>query len=256
MEPVETLVAAVTSDDVAAATECLKRHPELRSRLDDPLPGLPFDSTVLLAAVWRRNIPMIELLLAPWGKHQPAQSLLAGGFGVVFRLLMERSPHELAVAAASEVGDEARARVLLNTRTIDPLQLNPRLVKRAVDAAERNDGGAVRRLLLAGWPVNAIGKHGATALHFGAWHGNSELVRETLAHRPSLETRDRDFNMTPLGWAFHGSLHGSNRDRGNYAAVVEALLSAGAVVPGGADAVNASETVRQVLGRWRSNRTA
>jgi len=64
VEPVETLVAAVTSDDVAAATECLKRHPELRSRLDDPLPGLPFDSTVLLAAVWRRNIPMIELLLA------------------------------------------------------------------------------------------------------------------------------------------------------------------------------------------------
>jgi len=174
----------------------------------------------------------------------------------VFRLLMERSPHELAVAAASEVGDEARVRVLLNTRTIDPMQLNPRLVKRAVDAAERNDGSAVRRLLLAGWPVNAIGKHGATALHFGAWHGNSELVRETLAHGPSLETRDRDFNMTPLGWAFHGSLHGSNRDRGNYAAVVQALLSAGAVVPGGADAVNASETVRQVLGRWRSNRTA
>jgi len=429
VEPVETLVAAVTSDDVAAATECLKRHPELRSRLDDPLPGLPFDSTVLLAAVWRRNIPMIELLLAHGANINQRSHWWAGGFGVldddhgladflierganvdiyaasrlgrldtirllldedrsgvharggdgqtplhvaanaevaallvdagadinardidhestpaqyairerqdvarylvargcatdllmacalgdldlvrkhldtapqsiamtvspddfpmsnpraggsiyiwtlggnkgahviarefghedVFRLLMERSPHELAVAAASEVGDEARVRVLLNTRTIDPMQLNPRLVKRAVDAAERNDGSAVRRLLLAGWPVNAIGKHGATALHFGAWHGNSELVRETLAHGPSLETRDRDFNMTPLGWAFHGSLHGSNRDRGNYAAVVEALLSAGAVVPGGADAVNASETVRQVLGRWRSNRTA
>jgi ankyrin repeat protein len=427
VKPVETLVAAVASDDVATATECLKQHPELRARLDDPLPGLPFDSTVLLAAVWRRNIPMIELLLAHGANINQRSHWWAGGFGVldddhgladflierganvdiyaasrlgrlntirmlldedrsrvharggdgqtplhvaanpevaavlvdagadinardidhestpaqyavrerqdvarylvargcatdllmacalgdldlvrkhldaapqsismtvspedfpmsnpraggsiyiwtlggnksahviarefghehVFRLLMERSPHELAVAASCEVGDEARVRVLLNTRAIDPMQLNSRLVKRVVDAAERNDGDAVRRLLLAGWPVNAIGKHGATALHFGAWHGNADLVRETLAHRPSLETRDRDFNMTPLGWAFHGSLHGSNRDRGNYAAVVEALLSAGAVVSG-ADAVNASETVRQVIGRWRSNRT-
>lgn len=124
-----------------------------------------------------------------------------------------------------------------------------------MDAAERNDAVAVRLLLLAGWPVNAIGKHGATALHFGAWHGNSDTVRETLAHRPSLEIRDRDFDMTPLGWAFHGSLQGSNRDRGNYAAVAETLLSAGAVMPGdGADAVNASEAVQDVVRRWRNSR--
>ena len=64
MGPVETLVAAVTSNDVGAAAECLKHHPGLRARLDEPLPGLPFDSTVLLAAVWRRSKPMIELLLA------------------------------------------------------------------------------------------------------------------------------------------------------------------------------------------------
>jgi ankyrin repeat protein len=141
---------------------------------------------------------------------------------------------------------------LLNARAIDPTQLNARLVRRAVDAADRNDARAVRLLLLAGWPVDAIGKHGATALHFGAWHGNADLVRETLPHGPSLETRDRDFNMTPLGWAFHGSLHGESRDRGNYTAVVEALLSAGAVAPdGGTDAINASEPVRNVLRGWR-----
>lgn len=430
MDPSQALVDAVTSDDLGAAADCLKHYPELRAQLDDPLPGLPFDSTVLLAAVWRRNIPMIELLLANGANINQRSHWWAGGFGVldddhgladfliergaevdiyaasrlgrldtirtllgedgsrvharggdgqtplhvaantevaavlvdagadinardidhestpaqyairerhdvarylvargcttdllmacalgdldivrkhldtapqsiamtvspddfpmsnphaggsiyiwtlggnksahaiardfghedVFRLLMERSPHELAVAAASEVGDEDLARVLLNTRAIDPTQLNARLVRKAVDAAERNDAHAVRLLLLAGWPVDAIGKHGATALHFGAWQGNADLVRETLAHGPSLETRDRDFNMTPLGWAFHGSVHGSNRDRGNYTTVVEALLSAGAVVPGGgADAVDASEPVRDVVRRWRKERGA
>jgi ankyrin repeat protein len=411
--PVETLVAAVTSNDVGAAAECLKHHPGLRARLDEPLPGLPFDSTVLLAAVWRRSKPMIELLLAHGANINQRSHWWAGGFGVldddhgladfliergahvdvyaasrlgridtlrklvaedpsrvharggdgqtplhvaanveiaallldagadvnardvdhestaaqyairerqdvarylvargsatdllmacalgdlelarkhldgnpqsvamtvsaddfpmsnpraggsiyiwtlggnksahavarefghedVFRLLMERSPHELAVAAAAEVGDEDLVRALVNTRAVDPRQLNARLMRRVVDAADRNDARAVRLLLLAGWPVNAIGKHGATALHFGAWHGNDDIVRETLAHGSSLEARDHDFNVTPLGWAFHGSLHGSNRDRGNYAAVVEALLSAGAVVPGGAGAIEAS----------------
>jgi hypothetical protein len=168
----------------------------------------------------------------------------------VFRLLMERSPHELAVASASEVGDEQLVRTLLNTRAIDPGLLTERLLRKLVDAAEANDTRAVRLLLFAGWPVGATGKHGATALHFAAWHGNADLVRETLAHQPSLETRDRDFNMTPLGWAFHGSLHGWNRDRGNYAATVDALMGAGATVPGGdANAVNASAAVRDTLRR-------
>ena len=34
-------------------------------------------------------------------------------------------------------------------------------------------------MLGAGWPVNARGKHGATALHFAAWHGNLEMVRHS-----------------------------------------------------------------------------
>jgi hypothetical protein len=174
------------------------------------------------------------------------------GHEEVFRLLMERSPHELAIASASEVGDEQLVRTLLNTCAIDRGRLTPRLLRKLVDAAEANDARAVCLLLVAGWPVNATGKHGATALHFAAWHGNADLVRETLAQRPLLETRDRDFNMTPLGWAFHGSLHGSNRDRGNYPLTVQALLSAGAVVPGGRDAVDVSEPVREVLRRWRN----
>ena len=128
--------------------------------------------------------------------------------------------------------------------------MNARMMRKIVDAADRNDARAVRLLLLAGWPVNAPGNHGATALHFGAWHGNTDIVRDMLAHGSSTEIHDRDFNMTPLGWALHGSLHGSNRDRGNYGATVDALMKAGARAPaGGPDAVDASATARDALRR-------
>ena len=45
----------------------------------------------------------------------------------------------------------------------------------------------VHLMLGAGWPVNARGKHGATALHFAAWHGNLEMVRHIMERRPPIE---------------------------------------------------------------------
>ena len=81
--PVEVLVAAVTADDVPTVAQCLARHPELRSRLNDPLPGLSFDGTVLLAAVSRRNTQMIDLLLANGADINQRSHWWAGGFGVL-----------------------------------------------------------------------------------------------------------------------------------------------------------------------------
>jgi hypothetical protein len=130
--------------------------------------------------------------------------------------------------------------------------MSERLSRRLVDAADRNDAHAVRLLLSAGWPVDARGKHGATALHFAAWHGNAHLVKEILPHGAAVEIRDRDFSMTPVRWAFHGSRYGSSRDRGNYAETVDAFLAVGADVPSGdPGAVDASESVRDVLRRWK-----
>jgi hypothetical protein len=183
------------------------------------------------------------------GAHAVARDF---GHDDVFQLLMDRSSHELAVAAACDVGDGDLVRTLLKMGTINPAGLGERLTRRLVDAADRNDTSAARLMLAAGWPVDGRGKHGATALHFAAWHGNADLLRDLLGYDAALETRDRDFKMTPLGWAFHGSLHGSNAERGSYTAVVERLLSAGAILPtGSTDSVDASEQVREVLRRWR-----
>ena len=95
-------------------------------------------------------------------------------------------------------------------------------------------------------PLDALGQHGATPLHWAAFHGNVEMVRVLLRHGPPLEQKDRDFNGTPLGWAIHGSEHGWYYRTGNYARTVEELLKAGAKKP---EKVGGTREVREVLGR-------
>ena len=425
IDPSAELVAAVTSDNVAAAADCLNRHPELQSRLDAALPGLPFHGTLLLAAVWRRNEAMIDFLLGRGANINQRSHWWAGGFGVldddhgladfliargaivdihaasrlgrrdtvrtllaedpsrvrarggdgqtplhvaasveiaallldagaeidardvdhestpaqyairdrqdvarylvargcatdllmaaalgelnlvrqhvdanpaaidvtvsaqdfpmvnpraggsiyiwtlgatksahavardfkheeVFRWLMARSPAVTALAAACEVGDEALVGEQLKTHAIGEQTMTERQRRRVVDAAEINNGNGVRLMLRAGWPIDVRGKHGATALHFAAWHGNSSVVRDLLARQPALEVQDQDFGMSPLGWALHGSLHGWNCSRGDYGGTVAALLAAGAIAPVNTTNLHASEAVLEVLRRHQT----
>lgn len=166
------------------------------------------------------------------------------GHAAILDLLMERSPAPLRLAVAFEIGDPAMVRSLLAA--------DPGLVRSLTDddrpglcdAAELNRPDSVRLMLEAGWPVDARGRHGGTPLHWAAWHGNTGMVREILRHGPPLETKDRDFDATPLGWAIHASVHGWHPDQGDYAGTVEALLGAGAKAPerddGGSDAVRAA----------------
>jgi hypothetical protein len=107
-------------------------------------------------------------------------------------------------------------------------------------------------MLEAGWPVDGRGQHGATPLHWAAWHGNTEMARELLGRGAPLEVTDADYDGTPLNWAVYGSVHGWNCKTGDYAGTVEALLAAGArPVPADA-ATEASEAVREVLRRHTS----
>lgn len=167
----------------------------------------------------------------------------------VFELLMDRSPDELKLALACERGEEEICR--------DMLARNPNLVKtltsaeqrKLADAAQANNDAAVRLMLDAGWPADARGQHGATALHWAGFHGNARMARAILRHHPPLETPDADYNGTPLGWTIHGSSNGWHRDSGDYVATLEALLTAGAKIPAGS-ADDASLAVRAVLGRY------
>lgn len=169
------------------------------------------------------------------------------GHESTYRLLLDRSPDELKLALACELGEDDLARELLARNPNLPATLPEDDRRRLVDAAQNDDTAAVRRMLEAGWPVDARGQHGGTALHWAAFHGNAEMVRGILRHAPSLETKDADHQAPPLGWALHGSLHGWNCRTGDYSAAVEALLRAGALPPQGD--VEASEPVLEVLRR-------
>ena len=84
-------------------------------------------------------------------------------------------------------------------------------------------------MLEAGWPVDARGEHGATALHWAGWNGNLRAgPRRSFAPVRRSRSKDAVHDGTPLGWAIYGSTHGWRCRTGDYAGVVSALLDAGA----------------------------
>ncbi len=173
------------------------------------------------------------------------------GHEEVLGLLMERSPDPLKLAVACELGDDALLATLLQTRPGLARALNDDERRKLAEAAQNNDVEAVRRMLAAGWPVDAVGRHGATALHWAGFHGNAAMAQVVLGFDPPLEAREKDFGQTPLDWTIHGSVNGWYAASGDYAGVAELLLAAGANVPL-APKVNGSEAVLAVLRRHAS----
>ena len=167
----------------------------------------------------------------------------------MYQLLMDRSPAALQLAVACETGDAAAVQKLLEAHrgVIEALTEGER--RRLPDAAREDNGTAVGLMLEAGWPVDARGQHGGTALHWAAWNGNVDIARHLLRHHAALELTDHDHGGTPLAWAIFGSSHGWRRAAGDYAGIVDLLLEAGAALPEGAHYAEASEPVRELLRR-------
>lgn len=165
----------------------------------------------------------------------------------VFRFLMERSPADVKLLAVCWNADESAAKELLAREPGLVATLSKACQRQVAHAARNNNLAAVRVMLAAGLPVDALGQHHATPLHWAAFHGNADMAREILRYHPPLELTDADFNGTPLGWAIHGSENGWHAGTGDYAATVEALLKAGAKPP---QKVAGTEPVKAVLGRY------
>jgi ankyrin repeat protein len=168
------------------------------------------------------------------------------GHEEVYRLLMDRSPVEVKLLEACWLGDDAALQALGASHADLARKLLPADQRQVADAARNNETAVVRSMLKLGLPVDAKSQHGATPLHWAAFHGNCEMVKEILPFGPPLEATDADFNGTPLGWALHGSEHGWCAHTGDYPATVEALLQAGARLP---EHIRGNEPVRAVLRR-------
>jgi hypothetical protein len=161
---------------------------------------------------------------------------------------MERSPQDLKLDQASQLGDEELFRSLLAAQPdfLPSLLSTPAGQRRIADAAQNNNSSAVRLMLAAGWPVDARGEYHMTPLQWASWHGNTDMVRELLRYHPQLEL-DCEHKITALGCALHGSVNGWHRDTGDYDSTVEALLAAGAKSPKVTPDLEASDSVRDVL---------
>jgi ankyrin repeat protein len=179
--------------------------------------------------------------------HQVARKF---GHDDVVGLLFERSPAAVQLIEACWSGDDATVKALRGQHHNIADQLSEADRRQVAHAARNNEAQVVRLMLESGLPVDARGQHNGTPLHWAAFHGNAEMARIILRYGPPLETLDADFHATPVGWAIHGSLNGWNREAGDYAGTVDALLQAGAKPPG---ALGGSDAVQEVLRRDSGN---
>ncbi len=182
------------------------------------------------------------------GAHRTAHSV-ARDFGHedVFQLLMERTPEDLKLALACELGDERVFHEFLAKHPDAAKTLSEREQRKLPNAAQNNNVQAVRLMLEAGWPVDAAGEAGATALHWAGFHGNAEMAREILRFHPALELKSREYAGTALAWALYGSGNGWHRDTGDYVGTVQTLLEAGSILSPDAQALEPSDAVLEML---------
>jgi len=182
------------------------------------------------------------------GHHRTAHSV-ARDFGHedVFRLLMERTPEELKLALACELGDETVFHEYLAKYPDAAKSLSEADQRKLPDAAQTNNTQAVRLMLEAGWPVDARGDAGATALHWAGFHGNAAMAREILRFAPTLELKSREYAGTAVSWTVFGSGNGWHRKTGDYVGTMRALLEAGATIPPNAQEMEPSDAVMEML---------
>jgi ankyrin repeat protein len=173
--------------------------------------------------------------------HQVAKRF---GHDEVLELLFERTPPVARVLEACWIEDESAT---LRFRAAVPdfaAALSADQRQFLAHAARNNQTTAVRLMLECGLPVESTGQHRGTPLHWAAFHGNADMVREILRFKPPLEATDHDFKATPIGWAIYGSEHGWYASTGRHPEVVALLLGAGARRP---DAIGGTAAVRDAL---------
>jgi ankyrin repeat protein len=182
------------------------------------------------------------------GAHRTAHAV-ARDFGHedVFALLMERTPEDLKLSLACELGDATVFDEFLSKHPDAVRTLSETERRKLPNAAQANNTEAVRLMLKAGWPVDAPGEMGATALHWAGFNGNAAMTREILRFHPGLELQSQEYRGTALGWALFGSGNSWHRDTGDYVGTVKALLDAGAVAPPDPEHLEPSEGVLDVL---------
>ena len=157
----------------------------------------------------------------------PHQVAFKFGHAHVVQLLLENSTADVALVNACLLEFKDVVHRILRDHPETVSQLSDDQKCQIAHAARNNQHGAIQLMLLAGFPTDAVGQHGATPLHWAAFHGNHAMIDVLLRHHSPREARDADFGATPLQWARHGCVNGWNLSDCDYPRTVTALLRAG-----------------------------
>lgn len=231
------ILMAAALGDIALVRQHLDRDPEcVRTRVDEkwfPKQNPRAGGSIYIWKLGRYRTP-----------HTVARDF---GHEDVFQLLLDRTPEDLKLALACELGDEAVFHKFLSQVSPSARVLSDADKQKLPDAAQNNNTQAVRLMLEAAWPVDTPGEMGATALHWAGFNGNAEMAREILRWKPTLELKSREYSGTALSWAIFGSGNGWRRDTGDYVGTVRALLDAGAIIPENAESLEPSDAILEML---------
>ena len=167
--PMEELAAAIKSNDAARVGRVLQLHPELKAKLNDPMPDGAFGQTALIGAVQRTNRQMIDLLLAAGADINGRSHWWAGGFGV---LDDDRGLASFLIDRGATIDAHAASRLGMLDKLKELLSANPAL-------------------------VHARGGDGQTPLHFAS---TVEIAQYLLDHGADIDARDIDHESTPAQW--------------------------------------------------------
>jgi hypothetical protein len=232
------ILMAASLGDVPFAERLLQSDPEcIRMRVSDeyfPMVGPRNGGTIYQ---WELGWYVSAVQVAKSFGHEE-----------MFGLLMGRSPAEERLLNACWLHDEPTVNSLLAQDSNLAAKLPVAGRRHVAHAARNNDTAAVRLMLTADLPANTFSQHHATPLHWAAFHGNAGMIRLLLPHHPPIENDDNDYKATPLNWAMYGSQNGWHQEAGDYANTVEALLDAGASLPG---QIGGTDAVKAVFGRLR-----
>lgn len=179
-------------------------------------------------------------------RKTPHQVAAHFGNAECVELLLEYSTPAQRFLSACAMADEAAARSMLRSLPKLVQSLDAEQLRLLPDCAGHGLVNAVRLMLEMGFPVDAKGMHGGTALHQAAWFGHLPVIELLLLHHPQIEPLDDDHRSTPLGWCCHGSTHCRN-PAADYAGIAKALLAAGARP--GPNLADATPEVRAVIER-------
>ena len=159
-------------------------------------------------------------------------------------LLGHATPSQRLLAACAKA-DRATAEAIVAAHPDLVMSLRPEEMRLIADKAQDSNNAAVALMLDLGFDQRVPGADKGDALHWAAFHGNTEMVRVLLRRDPPIGARDSHYGATALGWCVYGAVHGWARDRGgDYPTTVRLLLDSGdtfdpSILPTGRDDVDA-----------------